>query len=406
MAREKKTYYVLGKLVGESIMSRASKILKKINEASELTQAIVNHANGSKPLKVGDKFKNAVGKMVTVTDVGSHTIQVKTDDGWSSAIQIPFLGPDGETTAAWANAMYDLNRSTHEDNSRQVNLGKDRNDVQWVFDAENHIVYTKIGNGFGRSFDQHDIDLPSWVKDKVARATDNPRSGFNYQDESAGEYHVFIKVPSRNQAYLAQSCKSMADAQRAMDSLIKQDNASGGCIKIERSTIEPHTAENIWNQAETGIRQGNIDTGGTAGKGTATHESKGTVFFWLPNSTKAEEEEVEANDRGEAMAKIRKKYPEAKAISCHMNDFKQEPKANEGYQDPCTICKIEGPLFKQRMIVKGFKSGQDKDEWLNKQYNNDWHDTKDQSLKPGTYAFAGGRWLNIKDVDPTLLAHI
>lgn len=150
------------------------------------------------------------------------------------------------------------------------------------------------------------------------------------KNESAGEYHVFIKVPSRNAPYLAYSCNDQGAAERAMGRLMIRDKASGGCIKKETSSIEPHNAENIWNQGTTTLRQGNIDTGGTAGKGTATHESKGTVFFWLPNSTKAEEEEVEATDRGEAMAKIRKKYPEAKAISCHMNDFKNEsPKTNE-----------------------------------------------------------------------------
>jgi len=59
----------------------------------------------------------------------------------------------------------------------------------------------------------------------------------------------------------------------------------------------------------------------------------------------------------------------------------------------------------QRQIVKTFKSSEAMHEFLNKQDNNDWRESK-EDLKAGTYAFAGGRWHNVKNLDASALAHI
>lgn len=70
-----------------------------------------------------------------------------------------------------------------------------------------------------------------------------------------------------------------------------------------------------------------------------------------------------------------------------------------------SISKITGSIFKQRKTVKTFKSGQAMHEFLNKQDNNDWRESK-EDLKAGTYVFVGGRWHNVKSLDASALAHI
>ena len=59
----------------------------------------------------------------------------------------------------------------------------------------------------------------------------------------------------------------------------------------------------------------------------------------------------------------------------------------------------------QRLIIKTFKSRQEGHEFLNKQSNNDWQEY-DGELKAGKYAFAGGKWHDVKKLDPSILAHI
>ena len=70
-----------------------------------------------------------------------------------------------------------------------------------------------------------------------------------------------------------------------------------------------------------------------------------------------------------------------------------------------SLSKITGSIFKQRKTVKNFKSAQEMHEFLNKQDNNDWRESK-EDLKAGTYAFAGGSWQNVKSLDASVLAHI
>lgn len=64
-----------------------------------------------------------------------------------------------------------------------------------------------------------------------------------------------------------------------------------------------------------------------------------------------------------------------------------------------------GRLIHQRMIIKGFKTSDLMHKWLNDRCDN-LYSVYDGPLKPGTYAFAGGQWHNVKSLDPSVLAHI
>jgi len=59
----------------------------------------------------------------------------------------------------------------------------------------------------------------------------------------------------------------------------------------------------------------------------------------------------------------------------------------------------------QRMHIKRFKSAEDMHAFLNKQTNNDWKESK-HDLKSGKYVYAGGKWQNVKGIDPSALAHM
>ena len=61
--------------------------------------------------------------------------------------------------------------------------------------------------------------------------------------------------------------------------------------------------------------------------------------------------------------------------------------------------------WNQRLIIKNFKSREEGHEFLNKQPNNDWQEYEGE-LKAGKYAFAGGKWHNVKTLDASILAHI
>lgn len=61
-----------------------------------------------------------------------------------------------------------------------------------------------------------------------------------------------------------------------------------------------------------------------------------------------------------------------------------------------------------RLIVKRFASSHEAHGFMNKHNNGggfDWR-LSDKGLKAGTYAYAGGRWHNVKSLDPCALAHI
>lgn len=82
-----------------------------------------------------------------------------------------------------------------------------------------------------------------------------------------------------------------------------------------------------------------------------------------------------------------------------------------------TIYKIQTyGNFKERTIIRGFKTRDDMFKFLNKGDNAlFWKETKDKKdlcgdfldkLKPGTYARAGSKLHNVKHLDPVVLAHI
>jgi hypothetical protein len=66
------------------------------------------------------------------------------------------------------------------------------------------------------------------------------------------------------------------------------------------------------------------------------------------------------------------------------------------------IIRVQPGTFKERLIIKKVP---DAHKFLNSQYDNVWK-LSERGWKAGTYAFAGGKWHNVKDLDSTVLAHI
>lgn len=60
--------------------------------------------------------------------------------------------------------------------------------------------------------------------------------------------------------------------------------------------------------------------------------------------------------------------------------------------------------FKERIIVKAFKTSDAMCKFLNSQYDNSWSESK--LTKSGTYAFVGGEYHNVKDLPASILNHI
>lgn len=69
------------------------------------------------------------------------------------------------------------------------------------------------------------------------------------------------------------------------------------------------------------------------------------------------------------------------------------------------VTSITGPWDKERKVVKGFRDSTLMYKWLNEQDNNRWS-VYDGPLKPGTYAFVGGQWQNVKSLPASVLAHV
>jgi hypothetical protein len=63
-------------------------------------------------------------------------------------------------------------------------------------------------------------------------------------------------------------------------------------------------------------------------------------------------------------------------------------------------------LRKERLVVRGFKHSCDMHAFLSKGDNARRWRVSDKGLKPGTYAYAGGKWHNVKTLDASALAHI
>lgn len=73
--------------------------------------------------------------------------------------------------------------------------------------------------------------------------------------------------------------------------------------------------------------------------------------------------------------------------------------------------RVPRTLARDRLVIKGFKTSDAMHTFLNAGGNGlDWRPTTERpefaSFKPGTYAYAGGAWHNVKSLDPSILAHI
>lgn len=63
----------------------------------KLVELVDRHAKSETPVLRGGEIIGRGKSQITVTKVGTHTVQYKTGDGYTGAIQIPFIGSDGET---------------------------------------------------------------------------------------------------------------------------------------------------------------------------------------------------------------------------------------------------------------------------------------------------------------------
>lgn len=70
-----------------------------------------------------------------------------------------------------------------------------------------------------------------------------------------------------------------------------------------------------------------------------------------------------------------------------------------------SIEKTSGPFGRERKQVRTFADRDLMHRYLNGPNGYGWTEHK-LGLKAGTYAYAGGQWLNVKKCDSSLLAHI
>jgi hypothetical protein len=72
------------------------------------------------------------------------------------------------------------------------------------------------------------------------------------------------------------------------------------------------------------------------------------------------------------------------------------------------IVKRSGPLGHERLTVKSFRDCSAMHKFLNAGSNGvTWHEaTIGHPTKAGTYAYVGGQWRNIRDIDPLMRNHV
>ena len=70
--------------------------------------------------------------------------------------------------------------------------------------------------------------------------------------------------------------------------------------------------------------------------------------------------------------------------------------------------KVGGQTFKERLVIKTFKHAHDMHTFLSTSDNGlFWREGRpDMPDKAGTYAYAGGKYHDVKKLDPSILAHI
>jgi len=73
-----------------------------------------------------------------------------------------------------------------------------------------------------------------------------------------------------------------------------------------------------------------------------------------------------------------------------------------------TIRTTKGGWKGERMKIRNFRSREAMHKFLNHDDNaHHWRETReDEPTKSGTYAWAGQKWHNVKDLDACTLAHI
>lgn len=69
------------------------------------------------------------------------------------------------------------------------------------------------------------------------------------------------------------------------------------------------------------------------------------------------------------------------------------------------FARVPGTVLKERLHIKSFNTSDAMCRFLGSQYDNTWSESK-LGLKAGVYAKAGGQWHNVKNLDPSVLAHI
>lgn len=75
------------------------------------------------------------------------------------------------------------------------------------------------------------------------------------------------------------------------------------------------------------------------------------------------------------------------------------------------IVRTTNTLFRSRLIIKGFKTLEARNKFVDTDREN-WLDAAEyasghfNSYKPGTYAFVGQQWVNVKTLDASVLAHV
>jgi hypothetical protein len=70
------------------------------------------------------------------------------------------------------------------------------------------------------------------------------------------------------------------------------------------------------------------------------------------------------------------------------------------------IERSTGPLGRERLQVKVFRTRDEMHKFLNRGSNSlTWRESH-KGLSEGAYAYAGGRWHNVKHLDALTLAHV
>lgn len=74
----------------------------------ELERLIALDARSESPrLRVGRTIGRGFAK-VTVTSIGTHTVQYKTGDGYSGSIQVPWVGAGGDSLPSHRRALREV----------------------------------------------------------------------------------------------------------------------------------------------------------------------------------------------------------------------------------------------------------------------------------------------------------